>query len=52
MLLIDPAHALGRFLEFIDDDFRDHQLESSSFDLREKFLACRVDSRIEHAAID
>ena len=25
---MDPPHALGRFLKFIDDDFRDDQLES------------------------
>jgi len=28
MLLMDPPDALGRFLKFIDDDFRDDQLES------------------------
>ena len=52
MLLIDPADGLGRFLEFIDDDFRNNQLEAPDFDLREKLPARRVDARIEHAAID
>ena len=52
MLLIDPADVLGCFLEFIDDDFRNDQLEAPGFDLGEKLLARRVDARIEHAAID
>ena len=52
MFLIDPANALGRFLEFIDNDFRDDQLEAPGFDLGEKLPARRVDARIEHAAID
>ena len=52
VFLIDLAHALRGFGEFIDDDGGDDPLEATGFHLSEKLPARSVDPRIEDAAIN